>query len=125
MPHRNAMPTSCEGSSVSSRFGRLHPCRQGHQLGQINDVRPFRAPHHTIPDVGLIGGALVPLPGEVSLAHHGILLLDELPECKGHVLGVFNHSRGVLQEHNFAGALDLTALAALAKLGERKNSPID
>jgi magnesium chelatase family protein len=44
-------------------------------------TRPCRAPHHTIASVGLIGGGQIPMPGEVSLAHHTILRLDKPPEC--------------------------------------------
>lgn len=65
--------------SVSDRSGRT---------GGLILQRPFRSPHHTISDVALVGGGSDPRPGEISLAHAGVLFLDELPEMPRHVLEV-------------------------------------
>jgi len=69
-----------ETTKIHSIVGLLSP-------GQaLITRRPFRAPHHTASDAGLLGGNINPTPGEISLAHHGVLFLDELPEFKRSVL---------------------------------------
>ncbi len=73
---------SIETSRIYSAMGRLQP-------GQPLLVRrPYRAPHHTISDAGLVGGGSIPVPGEISLSHHGVLFLDELLEYNRRTLEV-------------------------------------
>ena len=73
---------SLQTTRIWSAVGRLDP-------GQpLLIQRPFRSPHHTISEAGLVGGGSIPAPGEISLAHHGVLFLDELPEFNRRTLEV-------------------------------------
>lgn len=81
---------SLETTKIFSAAGKLK------QAGGLLRRRPFRSPHHTISQGGLIGGGTVPKPGEVSLAHRGILFLDELPEFSRSVLEVL---RQPMEDH--------------------------
>ncbi len=95
-----------ETSKIYSVMGLL-PADRG-----LMTTRPFRAPHHTISDAGLIGGGQIPRPGEVSLAHNGILFMDELPEFKKNVLEVL---RQPLEAGNVVIARAATSLCFPAR----------
>ena len=77
-----SLEEAIETTKIHSIAGLLHGEKS------FVSTRPFRSPHHTISDVGLLGGSATPAPGEVSLAHNGLLFLDELPEFKRSTLEV-------------------------------------
>ena len=77
---RMTLDESLQATRIHAAGGLLHP-----GAGLLT-TRPFRAPHHSISRAGLVGGGTIPRPGEVSLAHKGVLFLDELPEFPRHVL---------------------------------------
>ena len=77
-----SMHEALETTKIHSVAGKLG------EAASLLTTRPFRAPHHTISDVALVGGGGIPQPGEISLSHNGVLFLDELPEFKRTVLEV-------------------------------------
>jgi magnesium chelatase family protein len=79
-------PMSLEEAIDSTKIHSIAGMLSGEEA--FVSTRPFRSPHHTISDVGLLGGSTIPAPGEVSLAHNGVLFLDELPEFKRSTLEV-------------------------------------
>jgi magnesium chelatase family protein len=96
---------SLETTRIYSALGRLKPDEP------LLATRPFRPPHHTISDAGMVGGGSTPAPGEISLAHHGVLFLDELPEFHRRSLEVL---RQPLEEGNvtISRALNSTTFPA-------------
>src|SRR5262245_57209081 len=91
---------SLETTRIYSALGRL-------DSGQpLLATRPFRSPHHTISDAGMVGGGSVPAPGAISLAHHGVRFLDELPELSRRSLEVL---RQPLEEGRVTIARALTS----------------
>ncbi len=118
-----------ETTKIHSIVGLLKP-------GQaLVTRRPFRAPHHTASDAGLLGGNINPTPGEISLAHHGVLFLDELPEFKRSVLETMRQplEEGIVTISRAAGTMtfpsEFMLVAAMnptpdGKMpGESKSSP--
>lgn len=97
---------SLEITRIHSVAGLLPPGRP------LVSTRPFRAPHHTVSDAGMIGGGSSPRPGEVSLAHGGVLFLDELPEFRRNVLEVL---RQPLEDHQVTLSRALMSLSYPAR----------
>ena len=77
-----SLQEALETTKIHSVAGRMP------ENASLINKRPFRSPHHTISDIALVGGGSIPQPGEISLAHNGVLFLDELPEFKRQVLEV-------------------------------------
>ncbi len=93
------LPTILPASTLQEALAttKIHSVAGVLPPGQaIVATRPFRAPHHTVSDAGLIGGGAYPRPGEVSLSHHGVLFLDELPEFRRNVVEAL---RQPLEDH--------------------------
>jgi magnesium chelatase family protein len=97
---------SIEVTSIASISGELD------QTGSLIQTRPFRSPHHSSSAVSLVGGGTWPVPGEISLAHRGVLFLDELPEFPRHVI---EHLRQPLED----GVVTISRAQATVKFPAR------
>lgn len=97
---------SLETSKVYSVIGQLKEAQR------LLTIRPFRDPHHSISNAGLIGGGTFPRPGEVSMAHNGVLFLDELPEFQKHVLELL---RQPMESHKVTIARALQSISYPAR----------
>jgi magnesium chelatase family protein len=124
-----SLSEALETTKIHSIVGLLKP-------GQaLVTQRPFRAPHHTASDAGLLGGNINPTPGEISLAHHGVLFLDELPEFKRSVLETMRQplEEGIVTISRAAGTMTFPSQFMLVAAmnptpdgkmpGESKSSP--
>jgi magnesium chelatase family protein len=103
------MEEALEVTKVYSISGKM-PAGRG-----LLTTRPFRSPHHTISAAGLAGGGTIPTPGEISLAHHGVLFLDELPEFNRDALEVMRQplEDGVVNVSRVAGSAEFPARVQL------------
>ena len=92
-----ALTESLETTQIHSIAGKLKK-----NTGLITQ-RPFRSPHHTISEIALVGGGTNPMPGEITLAHNGVLFCDELPEFSKHTLEVLRPVSYTHLAHNEKG----------------------
>jgi hypothetical protein len=109
---------SLETTRIYTALGRL-PSGE-----PLMTTRPFRSPHHTISDAGMVGGGSVPAPGEISLAHHGVLFLDELPEFNRRSLEVL---RQPLEEGRvtISRALNSSVFILLLRTNQQSGRRVD
>lgn len=113
-----SLDEALETTKIHSVAGKLPPG------AALVTKRPYRSPHHTISDIGLIGGTANPTPGEVSLAHHGVLFLDELPEFKRNALEVLRQPLEDGEVHITRAAASMTFPSRFMLVAAMNPSPV-